>query len=48
MLIIMTTFTVLKDLMEKNFLIKNVFTPQKKNETTGDNGERLDGHINDE
>ena len=43
MLILMSTWTVLKGLMKKNCLIKNV-----KNGTTGDNCEKLDGHITHE
>ena len=34
--------------MKKNRLIKNVFTALQKMEKTGDNGEKLDGHISDE
>ena len=32
----------------EKFPHKKCFYTSKKNETTGDNGERLDGHINDE
>ena len=44
----MSTWTVLKDLVEKNFLTKSVFIAQKKDGTTDDNGKKLDGHISDE
>ena len=32
MLILMSTWTVLKDLLKKNYLIKNVFTASQKTE----------------
>ena len=41
----MSTWTVLKDLVKKNCLIKNIFTALLKDGTTGDNGKKLDGHI---
>ena len=47
MLFHMSTWTVLKDLVKKNFLIKKCFYSSVKNGTTGDNGEKLDGHIRD-
>ena len=53
MLILMSTWTVLKDLVRKDFLIENVFRNIKrqnncvKDGTTGDNGEKLNGHISD-
>ena len=43
MLILMNTWTVLKDLMKKNSLIKYV-----KHGATNDDDEKLDGHISDE
>ena len=43
----MSTWTVLKDLMKKNCLIE-CFYSSVKDETTGDNGEKLDGHISHE
>ena len=39
-LVLMSTWTVLKNLVKKNCLIKGG--------TTGDNGEKLGGHISDE
>ena len=53
MFILMSTWTVLKDLVRKNCLIENAFKNFKrqnncvKDGTTGDNGEKLDGHISD-
>ena len=47
MLILMSTWTVLKDLMKKNCLIE-CFYSSAKDEATGDNGEKLDGHISHE
>ena len=47
MLILMNTWTVLKDLMKKNCLLKKCFQRSVKDGTTGDNGERLDGLISD-
>ena len=47
MLIFMSTWTVLKDLVKKSCLIKNIFTALLKDGTTGDNGKKLDGHISD-
>ena len=44
----MSTWTVLKDLMKKQLPEKKCFYSSVKDETTGDNGEQLDGHINDE
>ena len=44
----MSTWTILKDLIKKNCLTKNVFTDLMKEGTTVDNGAKLDGHINDE
>ena len=43
MLILMNTWTVLKDLMKKNSLIKYV-----KHGATNDDDEKSDGHISDE
>ena len=34
--------------MKKNCLIKKCFYSSVKDGTTGDNGEKLDGHISDE
>ena len=48
MLIRMNTWIVLKDLIKKNCLIKNVFYSSVKDGTTGDNGNKLDGHISHE
>ena len=44
----MRTWTVLKDLVKKNCLIKNVSLVQQKKGKIGDNGKKLDGHINNE
>ena len=44
----MSTWTVLKDLVRKSCLIKNVFYSSVKDRTTGDNGEKLYGQIKDE
>ena len=43
MLILMSTWTVLKDLVKMNYLIKNVFYSSVKDATTGVNGEKSDG-----
>ena len=48
MIILMSTWTVLKDLVRKSCLIKNVFYSPVKDRTTGDNGKKLDGQIKDE
>ena len=42
MLILVSTWTVLKDSVKKICLIRNVFT------ATGDNGKKLGGHTGDE
>ena len=47
-LMLMSTWTVLKDFMKKKLPEKKCFYSSVKDETTGDNGEQLDGHINDE
>ena len=39
----MSTWTVLKDLVKMNYLIKNVFYSSVKDGTTGVNGEKSDG-----
>ena len=44
----MSTWTLLKDLVRKSCLIKNVFYSSVKDRTTGDNDEKLDGQIKDE
>ena len=44
----MSTWAVLKDLVKKYCLIENFFYSSVKDKTTGDNGEKLDGHISDE
>ena len=44
--ILLSTWTVLKDFTKKKCLTKNVFIDRQKG-TTGDNGQKLDGHIND-
>ena len=43
----MTKWTVLKDLVRKNCMIKKCFYSSVKDGTTNDNGKRLDGHIRD-
>ena len=43
----MTTWTVLKD-QEKKLPDKECFHSSVKDGTTGDNGEKLDGHIGNE
>ena len=47
MLILKTTWTVLKDLEKKKLLDKECFYSSVKDGTTGDNGKKLDGHIGD-
>ena len=47
MLILKTTWTVLKDLEKKKRLDKEFFYSSVKDGTTGDNGKKLDGHIRD-
>ena len=47
MLIHKSTWTVLKNLMKKNCLIK-MFLQRLKDEKTGDNGKKLNGHLSDE
>ena len=44
MFILMSTWTVLKDLAKKDCLIKNIFYSSVKDGTTGDNGEKRDSH----
>ena len=45
----MSTWKVLKDLAKKNCLIKNFFySSSVKDGTTGDDGEKLDGHKSNE
>ena len=44
----MSTWTVLKDLMKKKLPDKIFFYSSVKHGTTGDNGKKIDGHINDE
>ena len=44
----MSTWRVLKDLVKKNCLTKNVFIAQKKDGTTDDNGKKLNAHISNE
>ena len=44
----MSTWAVLKDLVKKYCLIEKFFYSSVKDKTTGDNGEKLDGHISDE
>ena len=44
----MSTWTTLKHLVKKNCLIKKCFYSSVKDGATGDNGEKLDGHISDE
>ena len=44
----MSTWKVLKDLAKKNCLIENVFYSSVKDGTTGDDGEKLDGHKSNE
>ena len=44
--ILMSAWTVLKDLVKKNH--EECFYSSVKDGTTGDNGKKLDGHINDE
>ena len=44
----MNTWTVLKDLVKKNYLIKNFFYSSVKDGTTTDNGEKSNGEKNDE
>ena len=39
---------MLKRFVEEKLPDKKCFYSSVKNETTGDNGEKLDGHINDE
>ena len=48
MLILMSTWTVLEDLVKKHCLIKNFFYGSVKDRTTDDKGETLDGHISNE
>ena len=43
MIILMSTWIFLKNLVEKNFLIKKCFYSSAKDETTYDNGEKLVG-----
>ena len=47
MLIFMSTWTILKNLVKKNCLIKGFYSSVKDG-TTSDSGEKLDGHISDE
>ena len=44
----MNTWTVLKDLVKKNYLIKNFFYSSVKDGTTTGNGEKSNGEKNDE
>ena len=44
----MSIWTVLKDLMKKNCLLKEYFYRSVKDSKTGDYGEKLDGHKSDE
>ena len=44
----MSAWTVLKDLVKKDCLIKNFFYSSVKDGATGDNGKILDGLISDE
>ena len=46
--ILMSAWTVLKDLVKKDCLIKNFFYSSVKDGATGDNGKILDGLISDE
>ena len=46
--ILMSTWTVLKDLVKKDCLIKFFFYSSVKDGATGDNGKILDGLISDE
>ena len=46
--ILMSTWTVLKDLVKKDCLIKKSFYSSVKDGATGDNGKILDGLISDE
>ena len=48
MLINMNTWTVLKSLVKKNYLIKKCFYSSVKDGRTDNNGEKLDGHISNE
>ena len=48
MSILMSTWTVLKDLVKKNCPQKKCFYSSVKDGTTNDNGKKLDGHISDE
>ena len=43
--ILMSVWTVLKDLVKKNH--EECFYSSVKDGTTGDNGKKLDGHISD-
>ena len=47
-LIHITTWADLKDLIKKNCQIKKSFCRSVKDETTGHNGEKLDSHISRE
>ena len=46
--ILMSTWTVLKDLVKKKLSDKNCFDSSVKDGTTGDNAEKLDRHISNE
>ena len=48
MLIFMSPWTVLKDLVKKRFPDKKYFYSPVKGGTTSDNGKKLDGHISNE
>ena len=45
MLILTSTWTILKDLMKKNCLLKKYFDSSIKNQKIGDDGKISDGHI---
>ena len=47
MLIIMNTWTALKDLVKKKLPDKKCFYSSVKDGITGDNGKKLDCHISD-
>ena len=44
----MSTWTVLKSLVKKNYLTKKCFYSSVKDGTTDNNGEKLDGHTSNE
>ena len=47
MLIHMSTWIVLKDLVKKNYLIKKCFYRFLKDKASGDNGGKLNGHVSE-